>query len=107
VIQLVVRRIRPDQRESVRSWLAEVDGSRRAEALESIAAEGIDHETALLVETSEGPIIVYAMQTDDPARAHAIADESPRRIDAEHRAVMRAADGGPVVSEVLLDLRPH
>ena len=105
MIHLVARRIRPDRRELVRTWLQEVDGARRAEALESIAAEGIDHETALLIDTSDGPILVYAMQTDDLPQAQAIAGESPRSIDAEHRAVMRSADDGPVTSETLLDLR--
>lgn len=89
----------------VRSWLREVDGTRRAEALESVAAEGIDHETALLIETGDGPVLIYAMQTDDLPRARAIAGASPRPIDAEHRAIMQSADGGPVESETLLDLR--
>ena len=87
--------------------MQEVDGSRRAEALDSITAEGIDHETALLLETSDGPILVYAMQTDDLLRAQAVAGASPRPIDAEHRAIMRSADDGPVESETLLNLRPE
>ncbi|MGC5172126.1 DUF6176 family protein [Microbacterium sp. DT81.1] len=107
MIHLVARRIRQDQRESVRAWLQEVDGPRRAEALESIAAEGIEHETSLLLETSDGPIIVYAMQTDDLTTARAVGDESLRSIDAEHRAVMRTADDGPVAGEIILDLRPE
>lgn len=105
MIHLVVRRIRPDHRERVSSWLGEVDGPRRAEALASLDAEGIDHETAMLVDTTDGPILVYAMQTDDLSRARAVADGSLRPIDAEHRAVMRAADGGPVDAVTVLDLR--
>ena len=105
MITLVARRIRPDQRGRVEAWLREVDGARRAEALESLASEGIEHETAMLLDTAGGPIIVYAMQTDDVRRARAVADDSPRSIDHEHRAVMRAADDGPVDGEVLLDLR--
>lgn len=75
-------------------WLRQIDGPRRAEALESLAAEGVDHETAMIIDTSDGPIIVYAMQTDDLARSRAVTDESARSVDAEHRAVMRSADDG-------------
>lgn len=106
VIHLVARRIRSDRRDRVVGWLREIDGPRRAEALESLAAEGVDHETAMIIDTSDGPIIVYAMQTDDLARSRTVADESPRPVDAEHRAVMRDADDGPAVAEIVLDLRP-
>lgn len=106
VIHLVARRIRSGRRDRVVGWLREIDGPRRAEALESLAAEGVDHETAMIIDTSDGPIIVYAMQTDDLARSRTVADESPRPVDAEHRAVMRDADDGPAVAEIVLDLRP-
>lgn len=107
MIHLVTRRIRPDEVEAVRAWLRTVDGPRRAEAIESLAAEGVAHETALLLETSDGPIIVYAMETADLTHARAVADVSSRPIDAEHRAVMRRADAGPADVETLLDLRPE
>ena len=105
MIHLVARRIRADQRDRVVDWLSEIDGPRRAEALESLAAEGVDHETAMIIDTGDGPILVYAMQTDDLARSRTVADESPRSVDAEHRAVMRRADDGPAVAEIVLDLR--
>lgn len=59
----------------------------------------------MMIDTSDGPIIVYAMQTDDLERSRAIADKSPRSVDSEHRAVMHAADDGPAAAEVVLDLR--
>lgn len=59
----------------------------------------------MIIDTTDGPVIVYAMQTDDLARSHAVADASPRAIDGEHRAVMRAAAGGRVEIEVVLDVR--
>ncbi|MFV4912728.1 DUF6176 family protein [Microbacterium lacticum] len=106
MIHLVARRIRPDQRDRVAAWLREVDGPRRAEALESLEAEGVTHEKAMLIDTGDGPVIVYAMETDDLAHSISVTDQSPRSIDAEHRAVMRAADDGPAIAEVVLDLRP-
>jgi Family of unknown function (DUF6176) len=105
VIHLVARRVRPDHRDRVVDWLREVDGPRRVEALESLAAEGVEHETAMIIETSDGPILIYAMQTDDLAHSRAVADDSARPLDAEHRAVMRCADDGAADAEVVLDLR--
>lgn len=105
MIHLVARRLRADHRDRVVDWLQEIGGPRRAEALESLAAEDVVHETAMIIDTSDGPIIVYAMQTDDLEYSRAVADESPRPVDAEHRAVMRDADDGPAAAEIVLDLR--
>ena len=85
--------------------MREIDGPRRAEALESLAAEGVDHETAMIIATGDGPILVYAMQTAELGRSRAVTDQSPRSVDAEHRAVMRRADDGPADAEIVLDLR--
>ncbi|MCC4908174.1 DUF6176 family protein [Microbacterium sp. cx-59] len=106
MIHLVARRIRLDQRDRVAASLGEVDGPRRAEALESLAAEGVAHETAMLIDTGDGPVIVHAMETEDLVGSRSVTDQSPRPIDAERRAVMRAADDGPARAEVVLDLRP-
>lgn len=106
MIHLVARRIRPGQRDCVAAWLREVDGPRRAEALESLAAEGVTHETAMLIDTGDSPVIVYAIETNDLAHSMSVTDHSPRPVDAEHRIVMRAADDGPARAEVVLDLRP-
>lgn len=61
----------------------------------------------MILDTSDGPIIVYAMQTGDLARSRVVADESPRSVDAEHRAVMQAADAGAAPAQIVLDLRPE
>ncbi|MRG58966.1 hypothetical protein GE115_03655 [Agromyces sp. CFH 90414] len=105
MIHLVARRIRSDQRDRVVGWLREIDGPRRPEALESLAAEGVDHEAAMIIDTSDGPVIVYAMQTDDLAGSRDVADAPPWIVDAEHRAVMLAVGDGPAPAEVVLDLR--
>ncbi len=59
----------------------------------------------MIIDTSDGPIIVYAMETDDLSRSRAVANGSPRSVDAEHRAVMRSADDGAADAEIVLDLR--
>lgn len=105
VIHLAARRVCPDHRDRLVSWLREIDGPRRGEALESLDAEGVDHETAMIIETSDGPLLIYAMQTDDLVRSRAVSDESKRSVDVQHRAVTRAADDGPADAEIVLDLR--
>ncbi|MDC7804537.1 DUF6176 family protein [Sphingomonas sp. BLCC-B65] len=105
MIHLVARRIDPDHLDRVVEWLRTVNGPRRQEALASLAAERVRHETAMILDGADGPVLVYAMETDDIAHSRAVADMSPRAIDAEHRAVMRAADAGGVDCDIVLDLR--
>ncbi|ROR83623.1 hypothetical protein SAMN06295974_1694 [Plantibacter flavus] len=104
MIHLSFRRLKPDQRESVERWLSELNGPRRDEALETLRNEGVEHESAAIIDTSDGPIIVYAMESDDIQRARAIGAASTLPIDQRHHEVMRAADGGPVPHQLVLDL---
>lgn len=99
-----MRRLKPELRESVEQWLAEVNGPRRSEAIETLRAEGVTHETAAILDTSDGPIIVYAMETDDIDRARAVGAASAHPIDQRHHEVMRAADNGPAPYSLVLDI---
>lgn len=45
------------------------------------------------------------MESDHGAYSRAVADMSLRAIDAEHRAVMRAADAGAADVDIVLDVR--
>jgi hypothetical protein len=60
----------------------------------------------VLFETSEGPVIVYAIEAEDLDKAYRVASASRHRIDADHKRIMEAALGDPIPIEVLLDLRP-
>lgn len=104
MIHLSIHRIKPEHRVAVETWLRKVDTELRDAAVETLIAEGVTHETALMVETSDGPVIVYAMETDDIDRARAVGAASASPIDAEHHSVMRAADAGAVPHSVMLDL---
>jgi hypothetical protein len=106
VIEISVRRVKPGQEAAVRSWLHTVGGSRRGEALATLIDEGVSHETAVLFETADGPVIVYALEAEDLDRVYTVAQDSKHMIDADHKRVMDAALGEPVPIEVLLDLRP-
>jgi hypothetical protein len=90
--------------ERLRAWLEEV-GRRREEALETLARETVRHEAAWLLETSDGPIVVYAIEAEDLDEADRAFADSPLPIDHEHRAVMSEVAAGPAPAEQLLDLR--
>lgn len=104
MIDLTFRRVKPEQRDRVEQWLAELNGPRRGEALETLRIEGVRHESAAIIDTSDGPILVYAMETDDIDRARAIGSASTLPVDRRHHEVMRAADAGSVPSRLVLDL---
>jgi hypothetical protein len=75
---------------------------RREEVLETFENEGTRHEVAYLLETSDGPIFVYAIEAED--RAHAASLESSHPIDAQHKEVMAQALAEPVPAELLYDV---
>jgi Family of unknown function (DUF6176) len=107
MLQLMVRRVHAEHVELLRDWLAQVGGPRRPEALRTLVDETIRHEMALLIETTEGPLLVYAIEAEDPVHSRQAAQRSSHPIDADHRRVMGTALGEDVPSEVLLDLRPN
>jgi hypothetical protein len=106
MLQLTVRSVHAEHVELLRDWLAQVDGPRRAEALQTLVDETIRHEMALLVDAPDGPLLVYAIEVDDPAQSRRAVERSSHPIDIEHRRVMGTALGAEVPSEVLLNLRP-
>jgi hypothetical protein len=89
----------------LRDWLAQLDGPRRVEALATLAAEGVSHEAAWLIDTKDGPVLVYVMNSGDPARARRVFGQSREPVDAEHRRVLGTCLGAAVPVEQLLDLR--
>lgn len=106
MIELVVRRVRPEEEDQLRTWFLQLQGPRRDEALRTLREEGIRHETAVLLDGRDGPLLVYAMETDDMEHARAVADTSQHPVDAEHRAVLRRALlPGEVSVDRPLDLR--
>ena len=77
---------------------------RRQEALATLVDEGCTHEQTLLIEGSEGPVIIYVMQVDDIEASHEAARSSQHPIDSYHKRVMEQTVGDSLPSELLLDL---
>ena len=106
MINLTVRRLHDDQVQTVIDWLAEVNGPRRGEAVETLVAEGVRHETAAILRTDDGAYLIYAMEADDFERVRAVGSASEAEIDKRHHEVMAIAIAGrPDVTRVL-DLAP-
>jgi pyridoxine/pyridoxamine 5'-phosphate oxidase len=105
MIQLVVRKVKPEHVDLFRNWMGELNGPRRDEALATFVDEGCTHERVLLIEGADGPVVVYAMEVESVEQARNAAETSKHSIDAEHRAVLDTAIGERVEYELLLDLR--
>ena len=105
MIQLVVRKVKPECVDLFRDWMRQLNGPRRDEALATLVDEGCTHERVLLIEGADGPVVVYVMEVESVERSRNAAENSKHPIDAEHRAVLDAAIGERVEYELLLDLR--
>lgn len=62
-------RVHHDRVERLRAWFRELS-SRRAEVLTTFNQEGTRAESVHLLPGSEGPVLVYVMEIDDPEKAH-------------------------------------
>jgi Family of unknown function (DUF6176) len=102
-LHLSFRRVAEGELDRLRWWMAELT-RRRDEVIETFENEGTRHEVVHLLETSDGPILVYATEAEDPEQAHAAFLASSLPIDAEHRKVMGEVVGQPVPAELLLDV---
>jgi hypothetical protein len=106
MLQLTVRSVHPDQVDNLRAWLNELQTTRRPEVLATLIDETVTQETAILIPNNGSPLLVYAMEVDDPVASKASARSGKHPIDAEHRAVLNAAISGTPDMETLLDIRP-
>jgi len=105
VLRVTVTKVHPDKVARLTEWMAEA--TRRADEVRAtFADEGVRHEKALLVETSDGPLLVYASEMADEEAALAAFASSPHPIDAEHKTVMAEVLSDRPPTTTLLDLRP-
>jgi hypothetical protein len=103
MIELAILRVRPEQVERLRTWLAELM-NRADEVRETFANEGVTHERAYLLTTADGPVLIYAMEAADHQKASEAYQRSTLPIDQEHRQVMREVLAGPARTELLYEM---
>ncbi|MEU4678520.1 DUF6176 family protein [Micromonospora sp. NPDC023737] len=104
MLKIKVSRVRRDKVEQLKAWLAEA--TRRADEIrETFVNEGVTHEQGFILETTDGPVFVYAVESADYEAAVRAFQESPFPIDAEHKAVLAEVLDGEVNVPLLIDVR--
>jgi hypothetical protein len=104
MIKLAIRKVRPEEENRLRSWMAELN-RRSTEVLATFAHEGVRHEQAYLLRTSDGPILIYAMEAEDHERAASAFQSSTFPIDHEHRRIMKEVLAEEANVELLYECR--
>lgn len=97
--------MRPEAAERLRRWFAQMQGERLPEVQSSFGREGMLHEKVLLVETSDGPLLVYAMEMEDEEHATAVFNASSEPVDVDHRAVLKECLDGVPDQQIIFDVR--
>ncbi len=104
MLHLRLSRVRADQEQRLRDWFGELT-QRQEEVRETFRNEGVRHEQAFLMHTNEGLVLLYAIEVEDPEKAHQAYSASTLPIDLQHREVMRATLDGPADAELLYEVR--
>jgi len=87
MLKVVMYRVKPEKEQRLREWLLELT-QRRHEVRETFIEETVRHEQAYLITTSEGPILIYAIEAEDLERGQNAFLNSTHPIDLEHKQVM-------------------
>jgi Family of unknown function (DUF6176) len=104
MIHLNFTPVHPDKVEELRAWFAEIE-ARADEARETLEREGVRHEQAYLLETGDGPVLVYAVECEDYEAAGEAFRASTAPIDVQHREIMPQLIGKALEVTPVLDIR--
>ena len=104
MIKLAIRKVKPDQEGHLRAWMAELN-RRSDEVRETFAQEGVRHEQAYLLKTTEGAVLIYAMEAADHKRAAAAFQSSALPIDREHKRIMAQVLGSQRIPSCCMNAR--
>jgi hypothetical protein len=102
MVTVTFARIRPEKEQRLREWLADLN-ARQPEVRASLADEGVRQEQIYILPSSDGPILVYAMDAEDVRLAFDAFDHSKLPIDEQHRAVLAEVTSGPITAEAVYD----
>ena len=100
MLKISFRKVLPGQVEALRKWMGTLM-ERQTEVVETFVAETVQSEQAWLIETDEGPVLVYCVEADDLQTAASAYRTSALIIDLEHRAAMRSLVGESASAELL------
>ena len=102
MLKVAIHRVKPEREQKLREWLGELM-RRQEEVRDTFRKETIRHEQAYLLETSDGPILVYAMEAEDHEKARQAFQSSTLPLDLQHKRVMQDVLVSKVPAELLFD----
>jgi hypothetical protein len=102
MLEVAFRRVKEGEVGRLRAWMAELN-RRGDEVRETFRQETVRHERAWLLQGADAPILVYAIEAEDPELGHRVARESTLPIDVEHRRLMAEVLEGPADVEPLYE----
>jgi hypothetical protein len=95
--------LKPGSLPKVHEWACEIN-SRRPEALETLAAEGVFIESVFLDSSADGDYLVYYIRAKSINQAKEVASKSVSSIDGFHKEFKRETWVQVRNLELLLDL---
>lgn len=103
MIEVRFQLVKPDKEDQIRDWMKSLV-DREDEVQQTFAQEGVRAEKAWLLRTPGALILAYAIQADDIEHAYTAARASTIPLDAEHQAIMREIDAGPIDAELIWNM---
>ena len=91
MLSLQFRKIKPERESQLRAWFAELN-ARAEEVRMTFRDEGVQHEQGVVLPTSDGPVLVWAAQLNDPDEANRAFAKSSHTIESELRAASLVLD---------------
>jgi hypothetical protein len=105
MLRVEFSQVRDGQVDRLRAWMRELM-ARPDEVRETFEQEGVRHEAAYLMQSVDGPVLVYAIDVDDMEPAQQAFEHSSLPLDLEHRRTMDAVlvSRGQATVELLYEL---
>ena len=102
MLKVAICKVGLEKEQQLRDWLAELM-RRKDEVRETFIQETVRHEQAYLVHTSDGPILVYAIEAEDHEKGRQAFQNSTLPIDVQHKSVMQEVLADKPRVELLYD----
>jgi hypothetical protein len=103
MLHVTFSRIKPGKEAALRAWLAELS-AREDEVRLTFIDERVRHEQASILQLSDGPVLVYAIESESSDHGKGITDKSQHPIDEEHRQIMESCLGSRLEVPLLFDV---
>lgn len=104
MIHVRFSRVEPENVDRLKAWFAEAE-ARADEVRETFVQEGVRHEQGFLLDTQDGPVLMYVIECDDLDAALEVFRASEIPIDVQHRELMPQLTSGTLNLSPILNIR--